>query len=174
MKNKNGFTLLELLVVVLIIGILAAVALPQYTKSVHRARFAEADTVVDAIKKNISIYTNAHGWSFPTTMIFTGTDGDIEIPCPGGEWGIDGDCATESFYYQTQCNGSGCIIHIEPRFLGRIDPYFLNEGDGWVFVVARGDDAKDIKEMCQWAQNKGYPVDGLCVDSEDDEEDKSK
>ncbi len=42
MKDKRGFTLLELLMVVIIIAILASIAIPQYFKAAERARSSEA------------------------------------------------------------------------------------------------------------------------------------
>lgn len=48
---KKGFTLIELMATVLIVGILSAVALPQYKKAIERSRSAEPRVIWDTIYK---------------------------------------------------------------------------------------------------------------------------
>ncbi|MDR0291856.1 MAG: prepilin-type N-terminal cleavage/methylation domain-containing protein, partial [Elusimicrobium sp.] len=62
--KKNGFTLIELLVTVLIIGILAAVALPQYNKTVGKARAAEGLAKINTLYQALEIYRLSYG-SYP-------------------------------------------------------------------------------------------------------------
>ncbi len=61
MKNNRGFTLLELLVVVLIIGILASIALPQYEKAVAKARVASILPTMRRWKDALQAYKLEHG-----------------------------------------------------------------------------------------------------------------
>ena len=60
-KNISGFTLLELLIVVIIVGILAAVAIPQFLNATDRARETEARAMVDAILTAQSAYYQERG-----------------------------------------------------------------------------------------------------------------
>ncbi len=60
-QNQKGFTLIELMIVVAIIGILAAIALPAYQNYVKKARFSEVLSIGDSYKTAVSLCNDSLG-----------------------------------------------------------------------------------------------------------------
>jgi len=74
-KNQQGFTLIELMIVVAIIGILAAVALPAYQDYTKRSKLTEIMVLASKDKLSLSEYFMSTG-SMPTTTNAAGVNTD--------------------------------------------------------------------------------------------------
>jgi type II secretion system protein G len=67
LRNQKGFTLIELMIVVAIIGILAAIAIPLYANVQARARVAKVQADLRTVASAVSMY-QAHTGSLPNAM----------------------------------------------------------------------------------------------------------
>lgn len=84
MKSKKGFTLIELMVVVLIVAILAAVTLPIMRGRIDAAKWSEGKAMMGTIATSIRAYHAEHGptGTAPTGIIGTG---DTELGFVAGD-----------------------------------------------------------------------------------------
>lgn len=83
-KLQKGFTLIELMIVVAIIGILAAVALPAYTNYTTRAMVSEGISVAQGFKTAVAEYRAVTGgWPADLTAIGMATVADGAVASVG-------------------------------------------------------------------------------------------
>ncbi|API86241.1 pilin [Francisella uliginis] len=81
-KTQKGFSLVELMVVIAIIAILAAVAIPMYSNYTTRARIGSEISKVGGVKADVSEALN-HGSTLPSTLTNINRDPEIAYDANG-------------------------------------------------------------------------------------------
>src|SRR5439155_22548245 len=66
--RRSAFTLVELLIVVIILGILAAVVIPQFSDASTDARVSSLTTNLATMRGQIELYKLQHGGTYPTPL----------------------------------------------------------------------------------------------------------
>ena len=113
-RQRRAFTLIELLVVVLIIGILSAVALPQYTKTVEKSRMSEALQITASLRQAVDLYVLENGYQAVELVGDSENNGvsdklsiniESQLDCTRGDV-----CSSKYFEYDAYCNTNDCEV----------------------------------------------------------------
>jgi prepilin-type N-terminal cleavage/methylation domain-containing protein len=96
-KNQRGFTLIELMICITIIGVLATVAIPMFQTVPERSKSTEAVTALSLIRTSMRIYYVEHG-TFANGTFFT----DGAQVTSGGLLGVS-DNDLMGRYFSSEC-----------------------------------------------------------------------
>ncbi|MBM3244216.1 MAG: prepilin-type N-terminal cleavage/methylation domain-containing protein [Candidatus Omnitrophica bacterium] len=90
---RRGFTLLELIIVIIIIGVLATLGFTQYTKMVEKGRAGEARALLGTLRTAERAYSLEYG-------AYTATIANMGVEAPVG-------CAQATHYFSYACAATG-------------------------------------------------------------------
>ena len=91
MKAKSGFTLVEILIVVVILGILAAIVIPQFTEASTEAKTSSLCTDLQSVRSQIELYKIQHNDNLPGVPNGTHTAGADFVASMTGTTDIFGE-----------------------------------------------------------------------------------
>jgi len=156
-KIKKGFTLVELVIVIVIVGILSVISVPIYRGYVEKAMMTEGKVLIGAIGKAELAYHVQHGYFFDTNGR---TEYSSELDIDAGANKYFYEFSAQSGYNTVPDANANFVASVNKRRLDNYEEYVdiqvygANRGKSWV-LGAR-----------QWANGalRGYGPDGEIVD----------
>lgn len=129
-KTTSGFTIVELLIVIVVIAILAAISIVAYNGIQERARFAAMRSDLASLNKAIKAYHAVNG-SYPITPV-----GASNQPCTSDSW-----CGWD------QATGDNFVPGLAPEFVSVTPqlPSTNNRSDTYLYRSTNGTDYKLIR-----------------------------
>jgi len=136
MKKRNAFTLIEVLIVVIIMAVLAATIIPQFSESTKDAKTSSLDFNLHTIRSQIEMYKVHHLGTLPTAADFadqmtkeTNVDGGFTGDTPYGPY-IQGEIPNNPF------NGSNEVVAVAAE--GTVPTDVVAGGAGWQYDQSTG------------------------------------
>jgi prepilin-type N-terminal cleavage/methylation domain-containing protein len=139
MKRRKGFTLIELMIVVAIIGILAAIAIPKFAELIRKSGEGATKGNLGAMRSALFIYYGDMGGQYPSQLAGLTTSGKYLAAIPTAKLpNYHSDSAAENDY-----NG-GC------------QPSMSNDFSGWAYCATQTDPAIGATNVaCSHTDSKG-------------------
>jgi general secretion pathway protein G len=142
MKAKSGFTLVEILIVVIILGILAAIVVPQFTDASTQAKVSSIKTDLQTVRSQVQLYKSQHN----NGTLPGATTGVTFTQAMTGKTNADGTASTSGAYgpylqaipanpYVTSATDAITVV------VATIADYTVTTGTtgkGWRFDIATG------------------------------------
>ena len=136
MKKEKGLTLIELLIAIVIVGILAAVAIPTYTGYTQRGRRADAKTALEQLRASQEVFRAENG------RYANDADDANALNVLRTNWG--GPPAAPGVYNIT-------MVSTRTTFTGTATPNTPSQsGDGWLNIDQNGTKTSQFPD--RWAR----------------------